>query len=165
MVSLSDWEGGNYSAAKLGAEEGIRFFLLEKLTQIILGLVFILFLFFIYFIPKIIWRCGTIYKTLFSHMVFQFINVCLSKHWPCLTEMIWGGDNALAKHLAKPQLSVRQDPQSLFSSSVCGNDSSHNWNNSCLDVSAVTLGDFAVCWLISDARCLNSPRILLAFSQ
>lgn len=114
MVSLSDWEGGNYSAAKLGAEEGIRFFLLEKLTQIILGLVFILFLFFIYFIPKIIWRCGTIYKTLFSHMVFQFINVCLSKHWPCLTEMIWGGDNALAKHLAKPQLSVRQDPQSLF---------------------------------------------------
>lgn len=72
MVSLLD-----YSPAKLGVEEGIRIFLLEKLTQVILFSIFIIFLFFIYLMPKIIWRYGTTYKTLFSHIVFQCISVCL----------------------------------------------------------------------------------------
>lgn len=38
MVSLPVWEEGNYCAAKLGVEEGIGIFLLEKLTQVILVL-------------------------------------------------------------------------------------------------------------------------------
>lgn len=73
MVSLPDWEEGNYSTAELGVEEGIIIFLLEKLTQVILVLVFVPFLFFYLFYAKNHLEDGTTSKTLFSHIVFQCI--------------------------------------------------------------------------------------------
>lgn len=62
-----------------------------------------------------------------------------------------------------PSSRLGKVPKVTYFLSVYGNDNNQHSNNSCLDVSAVTLGDFAICWLSSDARCLNSSRILLAY--